>query len=394
MNEKILQVARELRAPFLKFRTFMSQIVFGFSQQFGHRIFSNSVLVPTQSEEWAKNVSTFTCFGPPASGKTTAAKAYSMLMACPTAFVVWGPELTSGQLYGFLDYNILDENGEPLYRPGALTPGSYNMFICDELVRGAVSRLNDLGPIFAEGKIMIEGRIFDIAPPDEPLIIIATSNPLGSAGTKRASDFLVDRLIAGCIFDVPRENLRQLLQPQKHWRRIREERLLSPVLTPQKIMETRKFFERETETTENVIDYMENMLTTIDILTRRNWADRFPKESLPLKWRQMKRLPSSPLFHQMGGRVAQHLETLSRADSFLTYGSLTTIANKTENSVQAMARGVFAHRFMYQIHEGGIDIRDAAHEEDILDFVKTATNWIVSLVPLPVSLQHAPSVAA
>ncbi len=383
MSQILRSTIAELRAPFLQFRTAMSTIVFGASQSFGHRVFSNVVLVPTQAEEWAKNVSTWTCFGPPASGKTTAAKAYSMLMACPTAFVVWGPELTSGQLYGFLDYNILDESGEPLYRPGALTPGSYNMFICDELVRGAVSRLNDLGPIFAEGKIMIEGRIFDIAPPDEPLIIVATSNPLGSAGTKRASDFLVDRLIAGNIFDVPRENLRQLLQPQKHWRNIRDRGLLAPVLTPRVIMETRKFFERETNTPEHIVDYMENMLSMIDILTHRNWADKFPHDSLPSKWRALKRLPSSPLFHQMGGRVAQHLESLSRADSFLTYGSLETVANQSENAVQAMARAVFAHRFMYQIHEGGIDIRDAAHEEDILDFVRTATNWIISRVPVP-----------
>ncbi|TSC62561.1 MAG: hypothetical protein G01um101448_12 [Parcubacteria group bacterium Gr01-1014_48] len=394
MNEKMLQIVSELRAPFLKFRAVMSQIVFGSSQQFGHRIFSNSVLVPTQSEEWAKNVSTFTCFGPPASGKTTAAKAYSMLMACPTAFVVWGPELTSGQLYGFLDYSILDKNEQPKYRPGALTPGSYNMFICDELVRGAVSRLNDLGPIFAEGKIMIEGRIFDIAPPDEPLIIVATSNPLGSAGTKRAAEFIVDRLIAGTIFDVPKENLRQLLQPQKHWRRIREQGLLTPVLSPRMIMQTRRFVEQETNTPDHIIDYMEEMLGTIDLLTHHNWANRFPREKLPPKWRAMKRIPTAPLFHQMGGRIPQHLESLSRADSFLTYGSLQTIVNRSENSVQAMALAVLAHRFMYHIHEGGIDIRDAAHEEDILDFVRTATNWVVSLVPLPTSLQRAPSVAA
>ena len=382
MTEEIQTMVSALRAPVLKFRQAMSKIVFGPSQIFGHRVFSNTLVVPTQAEEWAKNVSTWTCFGPPASGKTTAAKAYSMLLGCRTAFVVWGPELTSGQLYGFLDYNILDENNEPMYHPGALTPGSYNMFICDELVRGAVSRLNDLGPIFAEGKIMIEGRVFDIAPPDEPLIIVATSNPLGSAGTKRASDFLVDRLIAGSIFDVPRENLRQLLQPQQHWRRIREQGLLTPVLSPRIIMETRRFFEQETSTPSYIIDYMEELLGTIDTLTRRNWANYFPRESLPPKWRAMKRLPSAPLFHQMGGRVAQHLESLSRADSFLTYGSLETVANASENAVQAMARAVFAHRFMYQIHEGGVDVRDIAHEEDILDFVKTATNWVISLVPV------------
>ena len=128
---------------------------------------------------------------------------------------------------------------------------------------------------------------------------------------------------------------------------------------------------------------METLLATIDILSRHNWASHFPRESLPRKWRELRHLPTAPLFHQMGGRVAQHLETLSRADSFLTYGSLSTVANRTENSVQAMAPAVFAHRFMYHIHEGGIDLRDLAHEENVLDFVRTATDWVVSLVPPP-----------
>ena len=383
MNEIMRAQVTELREPFLKFRQNMSKIVFGNSQKRGHRVFSNVVLVPTQSEEWAKNVSTWTCFGPPASGKTTAAQGYGMLMSCTTAFVVWGPEFTKGDLLGFVDYSVRDENGKPLYQPGALRPETYNMFICDELVRGAVSRLNDLGPIFAEGQIMIGGVIRSIAPPNEPLIIVATSNPLGSAGTKRASDFLVDRLIAGSIFDVPRENIRLLLQPQKHWRSIREQGLLEPVLTPKRIMETRVFLERETETSEKLIDYMEEFLAKVDLLSRRNWADHFARESLPRKWRELKHLPTAPLFHEMGGRVPQHLETLSRADSFLTYGSLSTVANRTENSIQAMAPAVFAHRFMYHIHEGGIDLRDLAHEENVLDFVRTAKDWIVSLVPPP-----------
>lgn len=383
MNAALRDIVRGIRAPFLKFRQAMSRIVFGVSQQSGHRVFSNTVLVPTQAEEWAKDVSTWTCFGPPASGKTTAAKAYSILMSCPTAFVVWGPELTSGQLYGFLDYSVLDKNEQPKYRPGALKPGAYNMFICDELVRGAVSRLNDLGPIFAEGKIAIEGQMRNIAPPGEPLIIVATSNPLGSAGTKRASDFLVDRLIAGSIFDVPKENVRQLLQPQKHWGRVRDQGLLTPVLNPQLIMEARRFFEGNTETPSVVIDYMERLLETVDMLTKHNWADKISRALLPPAWRSLKKIPSAPLFHTMGGRVAQHLETLARADSLLTYGSCETVADRVRNSVQAMALAVFAHRFMYQIHDGGTDLRDLAHEEDILDFVKTALHFVISLVPVP-----------
>jgi hypothetical protein len=279
---------------------------------------------------------------------------------------------------------VLDKEGKPTYRPGKLRPETYNMFICDELVRGAITRLNDLGPIFAEGKIIIEGQIKNIAPLNEPLIIVATSNPLGSAGTKTVPDFIVDRLIAGNIFDFSRENRRKLLESEKHWKNVREQGFLVPILSPQMIMETRKFVEKTTTTPENVLVYMEQILDMVDVLTTYNWARHFSKDKLPTKWQTLRRLPTEPIFHSMGGRTSQHLEMLSRADSFLTYGSLTTVANRVENSVQAMAQAVFAHRFMYLIHEGGIDLRDIAHGEDILDFVKTTTRWVVSLVPPPV----------
>lgn len=378
------QEALQLRRKFLEVRERLKKIIFGPDQEFGIDVFTNACLVPTQWEEWNRPTHTVLFLGPPGSGKTTLGESIAHQVDAKFTTIAGLGDMTPSQLVGHTEYIRLTKDGDEereVYRQGSIKVG-INIVVFDEVSRANRELFNAFAHLLAAGKIMVSGVEVDIAPHDEPLIVVCTANPLFSSGTREIGDFLVDRVIASTIFRTPWHDdqyLNSLLSPSEHWRKIREDGLLTPILHPKDVTKIQHVFGELTKTTPEIRDYIKQIIRVVVGLSRPDWVSAFSKKSLPSAWRGFKRLPREPFMHEVGGRVAQHLESLARADSFLTYDSTCT----TVASVQRMTRAVFCHRIMYRLREGGQDILDAVYGNEIIPFLFDTLEWIVSTVPPP-----------
>lgn len=374
LNEEM----RRVREPIISVRNRLQKIIFGSDQWFGINTSTNVLLVPTQWEPWNRPVSTMLVIGPPGSGKTTHAEVLAHQINAKFTMIAGLGDMTPSQLVGHMEFIKRGEGiaEDEVYREGYIKIGR-NVIILDEFSRMNKELYNSLAHILAAGSISVGGKVNEIAPPEEPLIVFFTANPTSSAGTRDPGDFLTDRIVAASIYRTPWHDdahLRKIISPKEHWNKVQIEGLLEPVLTPRQVTEAQKFFSAHTRTPEEVVSYMMRLIRTIFSFSEFNWADKLPKNILPKAWQRLKNIPTEPLMQELGGRAPQHLESLARADSFLTHLSLETL----KPSVQQMARSVIAHRLLYRLRGGGMDIRADVYYDDDIRFVLDVIDLILA----------------
>lgn len=123
----------------------------------------------------------------PGVGKTTMALAFSKALGIEEHRVQFTPDVLPADLTGFSMYQ--KEKGKFVYQPGALM---CNLFLADEINRTSPKTQSALLEAMEEGTVTVDGVTRKTG---SPFIVIATENPVGSAGTQMLPDSQLDRFM-------------------------------------------------------------------------------------------------------------------------------------------------------------------------------------------------------
>ena len=133
----------------------------------------------------------------PGVGKTTLALSFSKAMDLKFNRVQFTPDVVPSDITGFTVYN--KESGKLMYRPGA---AMCNILLADEINRTSSKTQSSLLEVMQEGNITVDGRTTKVP---EPFIVIATQNPIGTAGTQMLPEAQLDRFMVQLSIGYPDE---------------------------------------------------------------------------------------------------------------------------------------------------------------------------------------------
>ena len=123
----------------------------------------------------------------PGVGKTTLALAFSKAMGLDYNRVQFTPEVMPADVVGF---SVWDRaTGNFSYRPGAVL---CNLFLADEINRTSAKTQSALLEAMEEGQVTVD-RVTHPLP--RPFAVLATQNPVGSAGTQDLPNSQLDRFL-------------------------------------------------------------------------------------------------------------------------------------------------------------------------------------------------------
>lgn len=126
----------------------------------------------------------------PGVGKTTMAMAFSKAMALTQRRVQFTPDVMPADITGFSVYQ--KETGQFVYQNGA---AMCNLLLADEINRTSPKTQSALLEVMEEGFVTVDGVSREVP---KPFIVIATQNPVGSAGTQMLPESQLDRFMI-CI---------------------------------------------------------------------------------------------------------------------------------------------------------------------------------------------------
>lgn len=145
----------------------------------------------------------------PGVGKTTLALAFSGTLDLSWRRMQFTPDVLPSDITG---YTIPDpRTGAGRYQPGAVLT---NLFLADELNRGASRTQSALLEAMEEGSLTVDGVKH---PLPEPFVVIATQNPVGAAGTQLLPDSQLDRFtLRLCMgYPAPKDETAMILRRQE-----------------------------------------------------------------------------------------------------------------------------------------------------------------------------------
>lgn len=123
----------------------------------------------------------------PGVGKTTLAVAFARAMDLRQGRVQFTPDVMPSDITGFSMYDKME--GIFRYHPGAVM---CNLFLADEINRTSTKTQAALLEVMEEKAVTVDGVTH---PVPEPFQVIATENPIGSAGTQMLPESQLDRFM-------------------------------------------------------------------------------------------------------------------------------------------------------------------------------------------------------
>lgn len=123
----------------------------------------------------------------PGVGKTTLAMAFSKAMGLQCKRVQFTPDVMPSDLTGFSIYR--KEHDAFVYQKGSVF---CNLLLADEINRTSPKTQSALLEVMEERQVSVEGTTRKVP---TPFLVIATQNPLGSAGTQRLPEAQIDRFM-------------------------------------------------------------------------------------------------------------------------------------------------------------------------------------------------------
>ncbi len=146
----------------------------------------------------------------PGVGKTTMALAYSKTLGLSYNRVQFTPDVLPSDVTG---YSIMNQTtGAMTYQPGAVL---CNLFLADELNRATSRTQSALLEAMEEGQVTVDGISHPLPP---PLIVLATQNPTGAAGTQLLPDSQMDRFMIRLSLGYPsaKDEMAMVMNRQGH----------------------------------------------------------------------------------------------------------------------------------------------------------------------------------
>lgn len=123
----------------------------------------------------------------PGTGKTTLALAFAKAMGIDFKRIQFTSDTMPSDVVGF---SVYDKSGNALnYKPGvAMT----NLLLADEINRTSSKTQSALLEVMEEGQITVDGITHKVP---QPFVVIATQNPVGTAGTQILPHAQLDRFM-------------------------------------------------------------------------------------------------------------------------------------------------------------------------------------------------------
>ncbi|MBR2571718.1 MAG: MoxR family ATPase [Clostridia bacterium] len=132
----------------------------------------------------------------PGVGKTTLAVALSRAVGLSFRRVQFTPDVLPSDLVGFSMYD--KATGDFVYRPGALCRA--NLILGDEINRASSKTQSALLEAMEERQVTVDGKTY---PLEAPLIVMATQNSVGAAGTQLLPYAQLDRFLVRLSLGYP-----------------------------------------------------------------------------------------------------------------------------------------------------------------------------------------------
>lgn len=157
----------------------------------------------------------------PGVGKTSMALAFARAMNLDQNRVQFTPDVLPSDITGFSMYVKATE--QFMYQPGAVM---CNLFLADEINRTSAKTQSALLEVMEEGTVTVDGVT---RPVPSPFVVIATENPIGSAGTQMLPESQLDRFMISIEMGYPApEDELEILMTQSETRPLDA---LTPVIT-------------------------------------------------------------------------------------------------------------------------------------------------------------------
>lgn len=166
----------------------------------------------------------------PGVGKTTLALAFAKAMSLTQKRVQFTPDVLPSDITGFTMYR--KEIGKFVYHPGAVM---CNLFLADEINRTSAKTQSALLEVMEESAVTVDGMTREVP---SPFMVIATENPIGSAGTQMLPESQLDRFMICIIMGYPKkEDELEILMEQAESRPLDAARA---VITKDELLEMQK----------------------------------------------------------------------------------------------------------------------------------------------------------
>ncbi len=164
------------------------------NQKYVNEILNNVNKVIVGKEDVAKLVATCIIAGGhvlledvPGTGKTMMAKAFAKSIDGEFKRIQFTPDLLPSDITGIHYYN--QKEGEFVFREG---PVFANILLADEINRATPRTQSALLECMEEHQVTVDGENFVL---EEPFVVIATQNPVETAGTYRLPEAQLDRFL-------------------------------------------------------------------------------------------------------------------------------------------------------------------------------------------------------
>ena len=145
----------------------------------------------------------------PGVGKTTLAKAFSKTLGLDSKRVQFTSDTLPSDIIGFSVFDKAD--GKLKYQSGAIMT---NLLLADEINRTSSKTQSALLEAMEEYQVTVDGHTY---PLPKPFVVLATQNPVGSAGTQLLPSSQLDRFMIRTTMGYPdRQSQVDILRERHH----------------------------------------------------------------------------------------------------------------------------------------------------------------------------------
>lgn len=145
----------------------------------------------------------------PGVGKTTLALSFARVLGLETRRIQFTPDTMPSDIVGFSVYD--KATGQLRYQPGAVMT---NLLLADEINRTSSKTQSALLEAMEERRVTVDGQTRPLA---SPFVVLATENPVGSAGTQMLPSSQLDRFLIRLSMGYPdRKSQVEIMKDRHH----------------------------------------------------------------------------------------------------------------------------------------------------------------------------------
>lgn len=185
MHEKIVQIQKEVKKVIVGKDDVINQVLIAILAQ-GHILLEDV----------------------PGTGKTTLATTFAKALGLDAKRIQFTPDTMPSDIVGFSVYDM--KSGELQYKQGAIMT---NLLLADEINRTSGKTQSALLEAMEEKQVTVDGVTRKL---EDPFIVLATQNPVGSAGTQMLPAAQMDRFLMKMSMGYPDKKSEIEMMKERH----------------------------------------------------------------------------------------------------------------------------------------------------------------------------------